>query len=196
MQDHGTLVVDARPRDDFSDGHIPGALGVELRNDFGTWVGWLADFNAEMVLVLNPDQDRGEAIAQLNRIGFDRVGGVMMGMDSWLVEGLPVDHLITVSANDFVEALRSGEQIVDVRSPGEWEAGHLDGSQHLYLPELIGDVPSTIDEDRPVWLVCATGYRATIAGGLLRRHGLKVNVYSSGGYEEARKLIELEPVPG
>jgi glyoxylase-like metal-dependent hydrolase (beta-lactamase superfamily II)/rhodanese-related sulfurtransferase len=196
MQDHGTLVVDARPRHFFADGHIPGALGVELRDDFGTWVGWLAEFNADMILVLNPDQDRAEAIAQLNRIGFDRVVGVLAGMDSWLVEGFPVDHLITVSVDDFIGAIRAGEQVIDVRSPGEWDAGHLDGSQHLYLPELAGDVPAVIDENRPVWLVCATGYRATIAGGLLRKHGLKVNVYSTGGYEDARKLIELEPVAG
>lgn len=196
LQDHGTLVVDARPRDFFSDGHIPGALGVELRDDFGTWVGWLADFDAEIVLVVNADQDQQEAITQLNRIGFDRVIGVMVGMDSWLVEGFPVDHLITVSHADFVEAVGSGEQIVDVRSPGEWDADHVEGSRHLYVPELIGDVPTSIDQERPVWLICATGYRATIAGGLLRRHGLKVNVYSTGGVEDVNKALALEPVAG
>lgn len=49
------LVVDARPRAAFASAHIPGATGVELADDFGTWVGWLAPFNAPIALVLDSD---------------------------------------------------------------------------------------------------------------------------------------------
>jgi hydroxyacylglutathione hydrolase len=85
---HGQLdevvVVDARPRAAFASAHIPGSLGIELADDFGTWVGWLAPFNTPIALVLDRDQDLAEAVVQLQRIGFDQVRGVMWGMQFWL----------------------------------------------------------------------------------------------------------------
>lgn len=195
MQADGALVVDARPKAAFIDGHIPGSLGVELRDDFGTWVGWLAEYDAPMVLVLDREQDLAEAVVQLNRIGFDRVEGVLWGLDQWTLDGFPVDHLRPVSASDVAEALCRGEQVLDTRAPVEWEAGHLEGSVHMYVPELADGLPPAIDSDRPVWLVCGSGYRASIAGGLLRRHGLAVNVFAAGGVDDVRRAMSFPDVP-
>ncbi len=195
MQDEGMLVVDARPRDSFIDGHVPGSLGVELRDDFGTWVGWLSEFDAQMVLVLEEGQNADEAIVQLNRIGYDRVEGVLWGLDEWLLQGFPVDHMTPVSAADIAAAACRGEQVLDVRSPVEWETGHLDGTSHVYVPEVASVIPHSIDPERPAWLVCQSGYRATIAGGLLRRHGMAVKVFSAGGVEDVRKASTDTDVP-
>lgn len=74
-------VVDARPRTAYASAHIPGALGVELADDFGTWVGWLAAFNTPIALVLDSGQDLHEVVVQLQRIGFDQVRGVLWGME-------------------------------------------------------------------------------------------------------------------
>jgi hydroxyacylglutathione hydrolase len=188
MQDEGVLVVDARPRDSFADGHVPGSLGVELRDDFGTWVGWLEPFNAEMVLVLDPGQDADEAIVQLQRIGYDSVVGVLRGLDEWQLAGHPLDRLATVSPAKLYGAIESGEQVLDVRAPVEWDAGHFQGTSHVYVPEMAAGIPEGVDRDRTVWLMCASGYRAMIAGGLLRRHGLDVRVLSAGGYEDVRTV--------
>lgn len=190
LQDRGVLVVDARPRYDFADGHVPNSLGIELRDDFGTWVGWLTEFDAEIVLVLNDDQDRQEALVQLNRIGYDRVLGVMNGIGDWLLEGHPVDHIATVGAEDVVVALRSGGQVIDVRSPAEWDAGHLEGTHHIYLPDLAEKAAQTLDPAEPTWLVCATGYRAMAGAGFLRDHGFPVRVYADGGVDDLLKLGE------
>ncbi len=195
MQEEGARVVDARPRDSFADGHIPGSLGVELRDDFGTWVGWLEPFNSPTVLVLDADQDADEAIVQLQRIGFDLVAGILRSLDRWVLEGHPVDHLTTVSASELYGAIESGEQVLDVRAPVEWDEGHFEATRHVYVPEMVAGVPTGIDTDRPVWLMCASGYRAMIAGGLLRRHGLDVRVLSAGGYTEARQASAVWEAP-
>lgn len=195
MQDQGMLVVDARAKEAFIDGHIPGSLGVELRDDFGTWVGWLERFNAPMVLVLDRGQDAGEAIVQLNRIGFDRIEGIMWGLEDWMLQGFPVDHLIPVSAADMAAAVCRGEQVLDVRSPAEWEGGHIEGTVHVYVPEMTGAIPETVDPERPAWLMCGSGYRAAVAGGLLRRHGMAIRVFAAGSVEDVQRASEATDVP-
>jgi len=42
-------------------------------------------------------------------------------------------------------------------------------------------MPSDLDPDRPVWLVCGTGYRATIAAGIVQARGFEPMVLAEGG---------------
>ena len=176
-------VVDARPRSNFAAGHIPGSLGIELADDFGTWVGWLVPFNAPVVLVLDDDQDLQEAVVQLERIGFDAVKGVLRGLASWRGAHLETSTYQMVDAPTFARAVSDGSarQILDVRSPGEWQTGSLPSATWRYVPDLVEDVPNELQPHEPVWVLCASGFRATIAAGLLERHGLQPVVLADGG---------------
>lgn len=76
-----------------------------------------------------------------------------------------------------VEALRSrladpGIQLVDVRLPNEWEAGHLPGAVHIqsdYLYDRLGE----LDRDRLVLAVCRTGSRSATAVEILQSEGFR-----------------------
>jgi hydroxyacylglutathione hydrolase len=177
------LVVDARPRAAFASAHIPGAMGVELADDFGTWVGWLAPFNAPIALVLDSDQDLAEAVIQLQRIGFDRVQGVLWGMQRWQAAGYTTESYTLVSADAFAAAVNDGtaHQVLDVRSPSEWQSGSVPGAHWRYVPDLVDGAPSALDQSEPVWVLCASGFRASIAASLLQRHGCQPVVLASGG---------------
>lgn len=182
-------VVDARPRSAYAAGHVPGAIGVELADDFGTWVGWVLPFNAPIILVLNvlnADQDADEAIVQLARIGFDDVRGVMRGMQGWVRSNLPTASFETVDARAFAEAVATGaaSQVLDVRTPAEWESGHIPGSVHRFAPELAELAPAELPASDNVWVACASGFRASIAAGLLERHGHRPVVLLEGGIPE------------
>ena len=187
-------IVDARPLEAFAAGHIPGALGVELGEPFGTWVGWLLPFNAPLVLVLEPDQDVAEAVVQLGRIGFDDVRGVLRGLAAWQEGGQPTSSYQAVDVPAFADAVASGRasQVLDVRSPAEWEAGHLPGSVHRYVPDLAAGVPPELSRDDEVWVACGSGYRATIAAGLLLREGFRPVVLSRGGVPDVLRRLETE----
>jgi hydroxyacylglutathione hydrolase len=84
---------------------------------------------------------------------------------------------------DYVRATERGEQVqlLDVRAPNEWDDGHVPASVHRYLPDLVAGVPDDLDAARPVWIGCASGHRASIAAGLLERHGLQPVVVTNGG---------------
>ena len=60
--------------------------------------------------------------------------------------------------------------LVDVREPYEWEAGHIDGARHVPLPELAG-FAETLDPGRPVVFVCRVGGRSAMATDAFRRAG-------------------------
>lgn len=176
-------LIDGRPRVEFAVGHIPGALGIELGEQFGVWTGWLVPFNAPLVLVLNPEQDVHEALTQLARIGYDDVRGVLRGLGAWREAGLPMASFPVRTAAELAAVLARGErpQVLDVRAPDEWQAGHLPGSVHRYLPDLVDGVPAELDPHMPVWVACASGHRAAIAAGLLERHGYRPVLLTGGG---------------
>ncbi len=188
----GVAVVDGRPKDDFAAAHIPGAWGIEANQDFATWVGWLLPA-APLALVLGDDQDLDEARIALARIGLEDVRGVMRGMDSWRAAGKPVASHSTITARDFLALDDDDPQVLDVRAPSEWNDGHLDQSVHCYLPDLAaGEIPA-LDPDRPVYVGCTTGHRASTAAGILGARGLRPVVMVGASLLGVLMLREAQP---
>ena len=53
-------------------------------------------------------------------------------------------------------------QVVDVRYPNEWEAGHIEGAVHIPL-DYVFDHLDELDPTRPVVTVCRSGGRSAEA---------------------------------
>ena len=175
--DAGASVVDMRDRHRFASGHLPGSIGVELREDFAIWVGWLVGIDRQVVLVADRDQDVDEAVTQLFRIGYDRVVGVVYDIDgSSATSGFQV-----VSLGDVVEVVDRDIPVLDVRAPAEGEEDHLEGSVHVYLPDLPTAPLDAFEPGGEVWVVCGTGYRASAAGGILENRGFRPRVLMGAG---------------
>ncbi len=186
MQAHiaaGGSVLDGRDRHDFAAGHVPGSIGIEIGDSFAPWAGWLLDFDAPIALVLDPSQDAEAAAVELGRIGLDDVVGVMRGVGAWADEGSELARYETTSITDLSMALSEGRniQVLDCRDPQEWAAGHIEGSVHCYVPDIADSFPDEINRDEPLWVVCRTGNRASIAAGILEGLDLDVIVVTKGG---------------
>jgi rhodanese-related sulfurtransferase len=176
-------VLDGRSRFDFAAGHIPGSIGIQVGDSFAPWVGWLFDFNSPLVLVLNHDQDAGAAAVELARIGFTNVLGVMRGVGAWEASGRELAAYETATAAQLKGHLQGhwSGQVLDVRDPLEWASGHIEGSSHRYLPDLRSGVAGAVNTREPVWVICGTGNRSSIAAGLLERLGIQPIVVATGG---------------
>jgi rhodanese-related sulfurtransferase len=72
-----------------------------------------------------------------------------------------------------------GAELVDVREPYEWAAGHIPGSRHVPIDTLAEALPD-LPGDRPVVLVCLGGLRAAMCAAALRTTGLDVRVLDGG----------------
>jgi rhodanese-related sulfurtransferase len=72
-----------------------------------------------------------------------------------------------------------GFQVVDVRYPNEWEAGHIAGAVHI-PGDYIFDRVDELDPSRPVVTVCRTGSRSAEAAEDLAREGFDVQNLEGG----------------
>lgn len=76
----------------------------------------------------------------------------------------------------------SGAQIVDVRTPSEFEAAHIAGSKLAPLDALDPDhVKSAFRNEEPVYVVCKSGNRAKQAIEKLQAAGCENAVLVEGG---------------
>ncbi|HSJ28970.1 MAG TPA: rhodanese-like domain-containing protein, partial [Acidimicrobiia bacterium] len=171
--DGSAWIIDARTRHRHFAGHLPGSINIEWGSSFAPWVGWLVPFGESVHLVMDPDQDPVAAVVELGRIGYSVIGVTTELEGAELVTGRTAD------LKDLAEALESGELVVDVRDPNEWETSHADGSVHRYVPDLRHEIPGAPGDD--VWLVCASGFRAAIAAGIVTRSGRTPVTVTTGG---------------
>ena len=70
-------------------------------------------------------------------------------------------------------------QIVDVRWPNEWDAGHIEGAVHIPAPDLEERLDE-LDRARPVVTVCRSGNRSTAAAGVLTGEGFRAESLDGG----------------
>jgi hydroxyacylglutathione hydrolase len=116
----------------------------------------------------------------LIRVGFDDVLGYLEGgIEAWETAGQPLGHVDTLSVHDLAKERPTGT-LLDVRTPGEWNAGHVEGAVHV----PVGELPNRLGEVRrgqPVQVICGSGYRASIAASLLKRAGYDAVANVVGG---------------
>jgi rhodanese-related sulfurtransferase len=94
------------------------------------------------------------------------------------------------------EIIEKGEaQIIDVREPYEYDAGHIPGVKHIELERLAGR-SDEIDKDRPVIFQCRMGRRSAMASEAFRASGYDAYNLAGGLLAWAEKGLPLEPEGG
>lgn len=76
----------------------------------------------------------------------------------------------TVDARSARDLLDEGAMLLDVREPGEWQAGHAPDARHIPLGKL-GQKTSSLPADRRIVVVCRSGNRSSQAVRHLRSQG-------------------------
>ncbi|MBI3665403.1 MAG: MBL fold metallo-hydrolase [Acidobacteria bacterium] len=190
VQEAGAQVLDVRDPAEFAKAHLAGSWNIGLGGQYATWAGTVLDREKPIVLIAEPGREE-EAAMRLGRIGFDHVAGYLMG-GILVLEARPdlVDGTERLTAAELVEQLGSPNPplILDVRSPKEWQAKHIEGSLNIplnHLQERLREVP----RDRKLVVHCAGGYRSSIAASLLQQHGITDFAELIGGitaWESAR----------
>ena len=166
-------VVDLRTRVAYASQHLEGSIGIELGNQFSTYLGWLMPWGGALTLIGESAEQVQDAQRQLVRIGIDRPDAAAIGAVTDLatsaseVESYPRVGFAELAG--LPEAERSALTVLDTRRDDERAQGGIPGSVHIPLHALL----SRLDEvpEGPLWIHCASGYRASIASSLLARAG-------------------------
>lgn len=91
------------------------------------------------------------------------------------------------SSVNFKELVSNAAVIIDVRSPGEYKDGHINGSLNFPLDNIRSKVDELKKSGKPVITVCRTGTRSSMATGILKSAGIEV--YNGGAWINLKNKI-------
>lgn len=182
----GAVVVDFRDIQEFSQGHIAGAVHVGFAENISTWAAWVLPYATTLLLVTNRPEQIPWITARLVRVGLDAIAGYLEGgMPTWMNAQLPVQSLEQITASELATALKQEEitTLIDVRTKQEWQAAHIAQAQHVSLGDLVQQLEMFSKQAQPMAVICGSGYRSSIAASLLQQQGVVQVKNVSGGMQ-------------
>lgn len=171
--EQGILVVDSREGEEFKKGHLPGAINLIANGKFETWLGSVVDPEEPFYLVAKDEATLNSLIERAAKIGYEASIKGGLAQANFSEETTPLLDL-----SDF-KLHPENYTVVDVRNPSELEEGKLfSHAKHIPLNELR-DRAGEIDQQKPVVVHCAGGYRSA-AGTSILQSKLQQEVYDLG----------------
>ncbi|HMK26695.1 MAG TPA: rhodanese-like domain-containing protein [Chitinophagaceae bacterium] len=191
------VVLDTRNATLFTQGFVPGSIGIGLEGRFAEWAGSLLPFDAPVLLVTEPGKEK-ETIVRLARVGFDKVKGYLSGgFEAWKNAGEEIDLVIDVEADELMMDIPHDKNllVVDVRRETEFADGHLKDAVNLPLIDM--NDPATMadfEDHQNLYVHCGGGYRSVIAASLLKRQGFHNLRNVLGGWDKIKVQEKAEIV--
>lgn len=177
---NGLKIIDTRDKADFAKGFIPGSLNIPGNNSFSTWAGWLLNYQEQFMLVCDSSQAE-DLTRKLMRIGLDNIYGYITDVKDLGIELQTADLM---SAAAFKTALSAADvQVIDVRGATEYEAGHIEGADNVFVGTLLDNLEK-ISKDKQVLIHCQAGDRSSLAYSILAGNGFENIKNFPGGMKE------------
>ncbi|OJW82029.1 MAG: MBL fold metallo-hydrolase [Bacteroidetes bacterium 46-16] len=185
----GALILDTRNPEHFVQAFIPNSINIGIDGTFAPWVGALIpDIKQTVLLVTEPGREE-ETVIRMARVGYDHVIGYLEGgFEAWRSAGKETDRIESISAFEFAHRYNTqpGIEVIDVRRPGEYNAGHLSSAKNLPL-DYINEHMASFPKDKTFYLHCAGGYRSVIAASILKSRGYEHMVNIASGFSAIKE---------
>ena len=175
----GEWVIDLRERHAFAARHLVATLGFELSDPFTTYLGWLLPWGSPLSLI-GSAADLASARRALARIGIEKIAACHV---------IDAASAATRGPESRPRRIRWSASLRSSRTspiPGRWSSTYASGANGMKatsrrpctFPCTSCPIASTRFPQARVWVHCAAGYRAAVAGSLLARAGRDVMVVS------------------
>ena len=181
--DKGVIIIDTRSKSKFQKGFIPTSINIEGNKSFATWMGWFLKYDESFIL-LAEEPKHEDLVRKLMRIGLDNIYGYVPDVSVWTEMGNTLETEAVISLSEFKKILKSNHtQILDLRGASEYKAGHIKGTENVFIGTLENNIEK-FKRDEQVVIHCQSGDRAAIGYSLLAKHGFKNVKNFSGGMNE------------
>ncbi len=90
--------------------------------------------------------------------------------------------------NPLIEILQQGATIIDVRTPGEYSMGHVEGSINIPLDQVTHKLNKIKKMKLPLVLCCASGVRSANATYYLKSNNIQ-EVYNGGRWSKVDRIL-------
>lgn len=193
----GAWILDTRPASVFTQGFVPESISIGLDGRFAEWAGTLLPLTQELILVTEKGMEK-ETVTRLARVGIDNVQGYLDGgYEAWQQAGEPIDMIIDIEPDELAMDMPHDDrlQVIDVRKPSEFEAGHVKDALNMPLDTMMDPLTiASLEDDNNLYIHCAGGYRSVIAASLIKRQGIHNLRNVMGGYGKIKNepAIPLE----
>jgi rhodanese-related sulfurtransferase len=184
LEQEGATILDVRSPAPFGHAHAVGSVNIGVANpSFSVWSGFFINPALPIALVVEDEEQAQRAWLELARIGFDQIAGFLVAED--LQETLQITQL---GVGDLLAALDGSQRpiVIDVRSAQEYHQDHLEGTANIPLPCLLRRI-GEFSRNTPLTVVCASGYRSSIAASLFKSEGFTRVSNVVGGIQAALK---------
>ncbi|NRR90344.1 rhodanese-like domain-containing protein [Winogradskyella undariae] len=91
------------------------------------------------------------------------------------------------STNNVAEYLEKGAVILDVRTPSEYQGGHIKNAIHIPVQELGNRINEIKRLNKPVIAHCASGMRSANAASILKSNG--IDAINGGGMASLQRKL-------
>ncbi len=89
---------------------------------------------------------------------------------------------------DFAQLVKEGAIIVDVRTSGEYNSGHIKGSVNIPVDKIANNAAKLKAKKKPIITCCQSGSRSAMAKSILKGNGI-TDVYNGGPWSRLRAKI-------
>ena len=189
-------IIDLRENRAFYSGHLPGSVNIPAYAT-GTWAGWFFPTDSEILLVGDGACDdairlswetlrRGGYSGRISLLGEDKLTGAAFS-------GMTLETLGTITPEDYLSEAMAKIPTLDVRQRDEFsEDDPIHGRISIPLQELAERYEEL--PEGPLFVLCGSGGRATIAASWLKAMGceqrLRVIAGGNNGLRAARDRVD------
>ncbi len=195
-------LIDVREKGEYSLCHLEFASPVP-RGDLEWRIREIVPNPAAAIVLYCSDGRRSRmACETLNELGYGNVSYLSGGLEAWQSAGYPTlygwgvpgkdygekiaafEEIPSITPADLTARQRKGEEfiVLDVRTAGEYENGHLPGAHFIPIGQLPLEAIDLIgEEDKTVIVNCAGRTRSILGAHILRLMGLRKVLALIGG---------------
>jgi len=167
------VILDVRTQGEFESGYIENAINLDFYSgNFQDELGKLDKDKIYLVYCQSGGRS-SSAVEMMKDMEFVEVYNMSGGFSSWKAEGLPVKEpepptpiIENISAKDAYELVQENQGnpnfvILDVRTQGEFESGHIENAINLnYYSENFDDELGKLDKNKIYVIYCQSGGRS------------------------------------
>lgn len=175
-RDFDGVVLDVRTNTEYGSGHIPNSINIGLGGQFASWAGQMVPVGTQIAIAAANYEQVEEAVMRLARVGFETAAKYVIVGGSGSLTSTPqvsVEDAARIAASD------GNAQLIDVRRPAEYAAGHAKGAINIPLDALSREL-DRVDPKRPTFVICQSGYRSSLASGILENAVKEISNVTGG----------------
>jgi len=92
------------------------------------------------------------------------------------------------ASTDYKTMVQQGAVIIDVRTAGEYNTGHIKGSLNIPVDCIASRIEEIKKKGKPVITCCRSGARSGMAAGILKKQGIEC--FNGGPWNSLQQKIK------